>query len=407
MKTITLNNFPQWATRVAYPAKPDVKSPAAMKRMMAEIADYVYIVKGVRPQFKAHNSCVEMDFENDKDRAFYDSALERLLEQRAKYENSGLANANIILMVEQLKFRMAAELIKANALAKLHWEDGTKTGQTVAVGAYNFKGSIAKVVNRLYMDYNIKRDDISLIWGGSKSFTKAGQDEFTPAKIQEILRAATTGGYIDDKLMKRLLKHMTLKSEDLGDLPAELDLGPQSKEERQREIDKYQSGQARFGFYTFKSGGVGLSLHHNDEWMYKLHGIKVRRKKDSNYAYVEDIPLITNSKPRITRLGPTYSPIEMVQGLGRAPRLTSLSDTYQYVHFFRNTVETDVMAIVSRGFQCLRQVVQQPTDWESVIWDRGAKRRELERMGQWKDEDDSEAWKLDGAIEDDEDEGEE
>jgi len=113
--------------------------------------------------------------------------------------------------------------------------------------------------------------------------------------------------------------------------------------------------------FTFKAGGVGLSLHHTDEQT----EFKCRRKKNG-WVYVEDIPLVP-TRQRYTISSTTFSAIELVQGLGRAPRLTSLSHTRQRIVFYRNTIEERVHGMVSLALRCLRKVVRTQEDWESAI----------------------------------------
>ena len=57
----------------------------------------------------------------------------------------------------------------------------------------------------------------------------------------------------------------------------------------------------------------------------------------------------------------------MVQGLGRAPRLTSLSVTKQTLLFYRGTVEDEIADIVSQKLRCLTKVVRQKESWSDVI----------------------------------------
>ena len=64
---------------------------------------------------------------------------------------------------------------------------------------------------------------------------------------------------------------------------------------------------------------------------------------------------------------PTYSAIELVQGLGRCPRLTSLSDTPQELVYYRGTVEESVARIVAQKLRCLSRVVRMKESWEDVI----------------------------------------
>ena len=91
--------------------------------------------------------------------------------------------------------------------------------------------------------------------------------------------------------------------------------------------------------FTFKSGGVGLSLHH--KW--------------------------PDTRPREGYLTPVYSAMELVQGLGRLPRLTSLSETFQFMVYYGGTIEDQVAAKVSQKLGCLSKVVRQRESWEDII----------------------------------------
>ena len=90
------------------------------------------------------------------------------------------------------------------------------------------------------------------------------------------------------------------------------------------------------------------------------------RHKPNGYAIIEDIPKIP-VRPRINFVAPTYSAIELVQGLGRCPRLTSLSNTIQRLIYYSGTVEVDVARIVSAKLRCLTKVVRMRESWHDVI----------------------------------------
>ena len=72
-------------------------------------------------------------------------------------------------------------------------------------------------------------------------------------------------------------------------------------------------------------------------------------------------------RQRINFVAPTYSAIELVQGLGRTPRLTSLSDSPQVMVFYRNTIEDSVARIVSQKLRCLSKVVRTREKWADVV----------------------------------------
>ena len=103
-------------------------------------------------------------------------------------------------------------------------------------------------------------------------------------------------------------------------------MGVQSQEIRQQEIDKFQSGQARYCFFTMASGGTGLSFEHSDD----------------------------RQAPRIGRYTPIYNAKEFVQALSRAPRRNSISDTIQYICLLAGTLEeTHVAPRLDKKLQSL------------------------------------------------------
>lgn len=355
-----LDNFhwPSVADELAGNDKPTDYSQTAIKRLMSYFNDYIVDVKGVRPQFKALNSVQMIDFETREDYDFYQKAYERYLEQKAKLESSDMSagESRWMILVELLMFRKAAELIRAKYLARVMYES-VQAGKA-AVCACNFKSTIKKIVQVLHEDFNVSRDNISLIWGGGK--TKATKRQKKKAKVDDILHKFD----LDEEDKEVLYGEFNLDSvQDYieEELDPSLELGIQSKVQRQAEIDRFQSGKSLYCLFTLKAGGVGLSLHHTDE----LTERKVRRKKN-NFAIVEYIPNIP-TRPRESYIAPTYSAIELVQSLGRAPRLTSLSNTNQLLVFYRGTVEERVAQIVNIKLRCLKEVVRTAESWEDVI----------------------------------------
>jgi len=354
---LTDETWPVFAKMIAAPAEPEEYSPAAVDRLMEYLSPYIVQVKGVHSQFKALNSTLMIDFRTVEERKFYDQAWNRYLAAIAKIKGlEGLdeSNSHMMILVQFLKFRMAAELCRADYLADAMYESVQK-GQA-AVCAVNFKGTIRKIVEILHDKHGVSREMISLIWGGGKTGPTKKQklkEKFTDAKVLEMLKAI--GMDLKDFKLDDVDDYV-----EQEDRP-ELQLGTQSLGQRQLEIDRFQSGKSLYCLYTFKSGGVGLSLHHSDE----LTKVKCKRKKSGWYVE-EDIPNVP-TRPRIVFLAPTYSAIELVQGLGRAPRLTSMSDTPQVVVFYRGTIEEQVCAIVSMKLRCLRRVVRQRESWEECI----------------------------------------
>jgi hypothetical protein len=358
MNIVDSTHWPIFSRFIASPAAPEDYNEAAIERLMEEINDYIVDVKNVRPQFNAINRVMMIDFDNPEAKAKYDKAYENYCIAVGKLE--GHKNSSFAKLVEWLKFRQEAELCRAPFLARSMW-NGVKEGYAT-VCACNFKATIAKITHVLNSNYKVPRQQISLIWGGSQLYSQAKEEKFTKEDVHQNLADILAGKNVDVKVLKKMRLQLLADLAGIGDLDMSLNLGPQDFEQRQEEIDRFQRGDSLYCLFNFKSGGVGLSLHHSDE----LTTAKVRRRKESNYAYEEDIPLVS-TRPRLSFLAPTYSAIELVQGLGRAPRLTSLSDTLQTLVFYKGTIEVAVAAIVSAKLKCLKKVVRQRETWEDMI----------------------------------------
>lgn len=369
---LTLATWPTYASFIAgSQSAPTDYNEAAVERLTKDLEPYIIRVKGVRPQFNAQNRVEMIDFETKEDFEFYSSAWERYLKEKAEAEKDAMEKgekvSGLAMLVMFLKFRMAAEIARKRVLARKMYEAVSLDGKA-AVAALNFKGSIIGIVKILVDEYKVPRDQISLIWGGGK--TGLTRKEKAALEIQSKAQKLIDAGMSTDEVMKMLdiepedLVRAQQKDEEV--LPEHLRLGPQSQEERQHEIDRFQSGKSLFCLYTFRAGGVGLSLHHTDEFS----AFKCRRK-ESGYAVEEDIAKVP-IRPRRNFVAPTYSAIELVQGLGRCPRLTSLSVTEQFLLFYRGTIEQDVAAITSQKLRCLGKVVRQREDWQDIITSGGA-----------------------------------
>lgn len=353
---LTNHDWHSFAKTVASPADPTDYNEASCERLMKHLSPYVIDVKGVRPQFNARNSTQLIDFATEEEKKYYDTAWERFLKKKAKLENSEVlsqAQSKFLVLVELLVLRTAAEYCKRYHYAKAVVE-AVAEGKVVCL-ALNFKKSIIAVVKILIEDYGWSRDDISIVWGGGQTGPNKKQKQLAKLKEFGLDNLAGIGINLED-----------FELEDVDDweseeLPESYRLKTQSLSERQKEIDRFQSGKSKVCLYTFKAGGVGLSLHHTDEMTKE----KCRRQKNGWYV-VEDIPKIP-TRQRITIVGPTYSAIELVQGLGRAPRLTSMSETPQVILFYRGTIEERVCQIVSAKLRCLRKVVRTKESWEDVI----------------------------------------
>jgi len=337
---------------------PKEHSPAGIERFMFAMKDYVYDVKNVRSDFKSINNAELISFQSDWARDYYAKAWERFQLEAAKVDKT-TPEGKFKILVEMLQFCKAAEFCRCDVLAE-RAANAVKNGQD-AVLAVKFKQTIVGTVSRLIKKHGFKRSDISLIWGGSTEMVAAGNKsntvQFSEDEIASILTkmiAAGANKEQQDLVLKKLRNPAieTPEEREARDFAILNKFGPQNRVARQEEIDRFQSGNSRVAMFTFKSGGVGLSLHHTDEWA------KVDKETGNK---------IVKSRQRRAFLAPTYSAIEIVQGLGRAHRLTSLTDTEQTILFYRGTIEEAVYAIVNLKMRCLRKVTQAKESWDSLI----------------------------------------
>lgn len=348
---------------MAAPSEPEEYCQEAINRLMDRMDKYVERVKGIKPQFRALNSVQTISFSTVEGRKFYEDAFEKFKRRKAKAEagdRTGAYNARTEILVALLQFRIGAES-NPDRIAYITnaMYDAVMNHKQAAVAAFNFRISISKCIDRLMKPpYNVPREKISVIWGGSKVNTSAkkqakkkilGNDDLL-AKLEE------AGISLDDISLGEdvELQEEIHFAEGTG-------LSSQSREQRQEEIDRFQRGESLFCFFSFKAGGVGLSLHHTDETV-----TPKCRRKESGYVYEADIPAVP-TRPRILFCAPTYSAIELVQGLGRCPRLTSLSNTSQLLIFFEGTIEERVAAITNMKLRCLSKVVRMREDWNDIV----------------------------------------
>ena len=364
--------WPTYASSIAgTQSKPDEYNEAAVERLVKDLEPYIVRVRGVRPQFGADNKVEVIPFQSAEAAAYYQAAWERWLKEKAaaeaKEKETGEKESGLDRLTRDLKFRMAAEYVRADIIGERMYQD-VSSGRFAAVSANNFKGTVIGIVKYLIEKRGVSRDQISLVWGGGKTgLTKKEKASLDVLKKAEQLLAA---GITQDEIFKML----DIEPEDLiraqekeaQELPESYRLGGQSKEERQIEIDKFQSGKTLYCIFTMRSGGVGLSLHHSDEFS----PVKVRRR-ESGYAFEEDISRVP-IRPRRNYVAPTYSAIELVQSLGRCPRLTSLSETEQILLFYKGTIEVNVAAVTNTKLGCLGKVVRQKEDWMDILDSKGA-----------------------------------
>lgn len=351
-RLLTNSNFNIFAETVASPSDPNDYCEASMDRLMGYLSPYITEIKGVRWKYRARN-CIELiKFTTDEERACYERAYDNYLKACALIENrSGGGSGRFMMLVQFLKFRQAAELIRAPYLARRAYQTAMNENKSMLI-ACNFKETISKITSILVLDYNVPRERISLVWGGAANAAtkkrKEAHKNMSAADRAKLLEAFASPE--DRQLMKDLGLDLEETYEDESseeetatkvDYDPILQLGTQNRRKRQEEIDRFQRDESQFCLFSFKAGGVGLSLHQHSTWMRQREGL----------------------------ICPTYSPVELVQGLGRGPRKTSKSDTKQTMIFYAGTIEVAVADRCSRGLKCIKKLYKKNVSWEDAIYE--------------------------------------
>lgn len=89
--------------------------------------------------------------------------------------------------------------------------------------------------------------------------------------------------------------------------------GGQTIEERQVNIDEFQSNKQKIVICNIKAGGVGISLHD-----------------------------LSGNHPRVSLISPTWSAIDLIQALGRIHRVGAKSKSLQRIIYVANTIEEKI-----------------------------------------------------------------
>lgn len=326
-RIVTNKNWKDIANAIIAPADPQEYSKVAIRKFLREFKPYISTFKNVRRKHKAILNTEILDFRNEDDAKKYHTAWDRFLERKKQIEGQEYGNSQFLILVELLVFRMAASMLKHwDVTQRLYrvWQEGK-----APVFACPFKPTIAKIVLNLVNDFNIPREKISVIWGGNQAYAGTPKSRFSPAQIQDILmRAIADPQSVSLKTIKAIHSQLQAEQEGLTDIPAELKLGMQTKEQRNIERKRFQSGKSEFCLFTFGAGKEGLSLHQNEDWL----------------------------RPRRQYNDTTYNEMEMLQAEGRTARITSKSDTEITTLAYRDTIEVPVLRRVMAKRECLNIV---------------------------------------------------
>ena len=252
-------------------------SPKAMEKVKGVMQPYTVNVKGIRFKHKAHTECVLINFQRSEERDAYNNAYNEYLEELFRLRGQTGHGILAARLVAMQKFRQKAEEIRSPIVAgRAH--NAIQEGSQVII-ASNFK---------------------NMLRGAWQALTK--RSNYDPDRIGFV-----TGG--------------------------------QTAEQRQRHVDEFQAGKRDVMLLTMQAGGVGISLHHEQD----------------------------EARPRHIILPPTWSAIDLIQCLGRSHRITSRSNTLQEVLWYRDTIEERVAAVVENKVKCINKAVSAKEQWASLF----------------------------------------
>ena len=252
-------------------------SPKAMEKVKGVMQPYTVNVKGIRFKHKAHTECVLINFQRSEERQAYENAYNEYLEELFKLRGQTGHGILAARLVAMQKFRQKAEEIRSPIVAgRAH--NAIQEGSQVII-ASNFKNMLRGAWQALTKRYNYDSERIGFVTGG------------------------------------------------------------QTAEQRQRHVDEFQAGKRDVMLLTMQAGGVGISLHHEQD----------------------------EARPRHIILPPTWSAIDLIQCLGRSHRITSRSNTLQEVLWYRNTIEERVAAVVENKVKCINKAVSAKEQWASLF----------------------------------------
>lgn len=387
---VTPQNFPTFAGLLTNePAKPNNE---AAKRWRQIMGPYIVSLPRAKWDHKAINSVILMPFASDKDREVYQSAFERYLKKIETLGKQACKNIDFLQRVALGQFRKAAEPLRMDQIGD-RCDNHIKSGNVAPVCGCVFRDSVIRLVFRM-LELGYKREDISIIWGGKKEIKESLV--LSPDEFKQLI-ADIAGGYEPTKAdIKRLEETLAFKETKLSyqeDTDEETKnrlrklqefglTGSQNANQRQIEIDRFQTGESKMCIFTLAAGGIGLSLDHSS-----------------------DLTL-----PRVGYFTPTYSGPEFKQALGRCERRMTLSDTYQYIVGLQGTIEeSHVMPLIDKKLRCIASLTN--ADNEIINFHKAriidASIRSIEQAEKDADSEDARVENIQTELEDLEENGEE
>lgn len=340
---VTSETWPRIARDIADPSQPDEHCTAAIKRFVDHFESHIVRISNIRPRHKSYNSVVKIDFPTQVLKDEYYKALESFEKKREKItSNDSLTDQQkyVAVLAEYTIFRKAAENCRREFCAEW-FVDKWDAGYAPGIG-FSFKQTGRNICELLIKKYKWKRSDISIIWGGATEALTAKKKLAKKIKdATELRKAAEEAGISFEDDLGIYLDDFIEKTDEQIQFEKDYDLLTQKPEDRERERLAFQTQTSRVAMFSYKSGGVGLSLHHEEQY--------------------------PNARQRVGMFTPVYSEKELVQALGRFPRITSASDTDQTMCYYAGTIEEHVAAKVIQKLKCLKEAIRGHESWEDII----------------------------------------
>lgn len=326
---ITKHNWKEvaWSIAQADPRKPNA---SGMKRASEFFGDAIVKPPADPRKVKCFNSVKLLQFKTAEDREKYNNAEQEWLEKCRRYGKEPSEKGRIMAATQI--FAAKEELLKAPYFVEMAMEELAK-GRAPVIGV-RFIDTVKEVYG-LLMKCNhpvtgqpLTRRNISVIWGGEKIIQP--HEVFTPQQFSSLLLKISQlpNGEKDLEPSERAKFRKSKKfHEDRwkreGETPAmqaervrwlkETRLDSQGQAEQQAEMDAFQAGETDICVFTLSAGGTGVDLDHQNE----------------------------NAKPRTLISTICYYLEQFIQACGRCYRISTISDTYQYIIFFEGTLVAD------------------------------------------------------------------
>lgn len=316
---IDRDNFPAFARTIAFPSLPSEPKAAATDRYMEKMAKYICRPPRDPRKVKAYNSIMLAQFPDERTQTFYRQAEQRYQESRERCGENPTDNPMAAFTI----FRAAEEFCKARVFAQLIY-DSWKAGKAPICGV-SFMETVREIT-LILLDMGVPRDQIALVWGGTKEITEA---EIFDAKTyaswltrkmngEEIPKKIRTKMRKTNEYFKQRYKHDLTKEEQLARNTRlrELSLHGQTLVQRQDEVDAFQEGRKNICIFTLAAGGTGIDLDHQ----------------------------VPTARPREGFFTICYYAEEFLQALGRGMRRATISDINQHMVFFDNSIAAEHVA---------------------------------------------------------------